>query len=907
MKKIVSIFMLLVLCTFCLVGCNDTNNKGDDDALTRAKNYVYSMYKNESTKTPSDYKRISQVSIDGTIYPIDWTVEIKSGNKDGVKVSAAGEDAMVTITVDKKATEDINYTLTATVKSGEKSLSVHFEHVVPKFEELSWADYIAAKTDESVIVKGTVTGLISKSVNGNTANGLYLQDADGGYYVYSMNDDPGTLGIKKGMQVRVTGVKDIYSGTHEIKNATVEILSDTLTEATPTDYTELFKNATKLTDEKLVEKQAFLVTLKGVEITSFNEDNGYYNFKLGDLTSYIRISSSVCPLTKAEQTTFKSEFNSHIGYIANVTGIISVYNGAFYLTPVSSNAVEYVSLPQLPDAEMVAFEKNALTLSKTLFEDDTTLDLQVLGAAYKDVTITWVSDNPCAVVNNGKLAITCPEEDTEVKLTATLTCGEVTDTKEFTLEVKAAVKEVFVPVFVTSPVVGKAFKLALVQANLGKTLYFSGAMSGNFFATTEKGANAVDVYVETVDGGYKLYFLDGETKKYLDIYEHTEGKVGVRLASEEEASAVYTWNETYNIFVANVAGNDYYLGSYRTFETISASKTSYLTADNVGVSQFVLQLCELKSAQYVREVVTTPTTEGSFKLSLVQANLGKTLYFSGVMSGNFFATTEKAENGVDVYVETVDGGYKLYFLDGETKKYLDIYEHTEGKVGVRLASEEEASAVYTWNETYNIFVANVAGNDYYLGSYRTFETISASKTSYLTADNVGVSQFVLQLTTLKLQAVESKLMETPVTAKAFKVSMYQVNLGKTLYFSGAMSGNFFATTEKAENAVDVYIEEVEGGYKLYFLDGETKKYLDIYEHTEGKAGVRLASEEEASAVYTWNDTYHIFVANVAGNDYYLGSYRTFETISASKTSYLSADNVGVSQFVLQFYSVEVVK
>ena len=36
MKKIVSIFMLLVLCTFCLVGCNDTNNKGDDDALTRA-------------------------------------------------------------------------------------------------------------------------------------------------------------------------------------------------------------------------------------------------------------------------------------------------------------------------------------------------------------------------------------------------------------------------------------------------------------------------------------------------------------------------------------------------------------------------------------------------------------------------------------------------------------------------------------------------------------------------------------------------------------------------------------------------------------------------------------------------------------------------------------------------------
>ena len=432
-------------------------------------------------------------------------------------------------------------------------------------------------------------------------------------------------------------------------------------------------------------------------------------------------------------------------------------------------------------------------------------------------------------------------------------------------------------------------------------------MSGNYFATTEKGANAVDVYVEAVDGGYKLYFLDGNAKKYLDIYEYTAGKVGVRLASEEEASAVYTWNETYNIFVANVANNDYYLGSYKTFETISASKTSYLSEDNVGVSQFVLQLCELKSAQYVREVVTTPTTEGSFKLSLVQANLGKTLYFSGVMSGNYFATTEKAENGVDVYVEEVEGGYKLYFLDGETKKYLDIYEYTEGKVGVRLAGEEEASAVYTWNETYNIFVANVANNDYYLGSYKTFETISASKTSYLSEDNVGVSQFVLQLCELKSAQYVREVVTTPTTEGSFKLSLVQANLGKTLYFSGVMSGNYFATTEKAENGVDVYVEEVEGGYKLYFLDGETKKYLDIYEYTEGKVGVRLAGEEEASAVYTWNDTYHIFVANVANNDYYLGSYKTFATISASKTSYLSEDNVGVSQFVLQFYSVEVVK
>ena len=45
--------------------------------------------------------------------------------------------------------------------------------------------------------------------------------------------------------------------------------------------------------------------------------------------------------------------------------------------------------------------------------------------------------------------------------------------------------------------------------------------------------------------------------------------------------------------------------------------------------------------------------------------------------------------------------------------------------------------------------------DYYLGTYKTFETISASKTTYITGDNaanVGVSQFVARLVTLELSA-----------------------------------------------------------------------------------------------------------------------------------------------------------
>ncbi|MBQ3014251.1 MAG: hypothetical protein IJD75_03820, partial [Clostridia bacterium] len=43
-----------------------------------------------------------------------------------------------------------------------------------------------------------------------------------------------------------------------------------------------------------------------------------------------------------------------------------------------------------------------------------------------------------------------------------------------------------------------------------------------------------------------------------------------------------------------------------------------------------------------------------------------------------------------------------------------------------------------------------------------------------------------------------------------------------------------------------------------------------------------------------------------GENYYLGTYKDFNTVSASKTSYISAENTGVSQFPAGLVSIEVV-
>ena len=306
-----------------------------------------------------------------------------------------------------------------------------------------------------------------------------------------------------------------------------------------------------------------------------------------------------------------------------------------------------------------------------------------------------------------------PEEELRYELTATVKKGEESKSVTFTHYVPAVPKaggiEVVKEVKTDTP-----FKFGLVQGNLEKTLFFA-----------------------------------GENKTYIDVHEYKEGKAGVRLTTEP--TATFVWNEELHLFTTNVAGEDRYLGTYNTFNTISASATSYITGDNaskIGVSQFPAYLYAI---EYTRTVAEAPAAGKAYKFSLVQGNLEKTLYFTGAMSGTYLATTTSAAAAADVFVEAVEGGYRLYFMAGDAKTYIDIYEYKEGKAGVRLTTEP--TAVYTWNEELHIFITNVAGADRYLGTFSTHNTISASATSFITGDNaskIGVSQFPAQLVTLSV-------------------------------------------------------------------------------------------------------------------------------------------------------------
>ena len=435
MKKLISVVILLALCVAAFAACKPGETK--KDALTLAKEYIYTMYRNEAEVTASDYTRVGVVSIDGVTYTVEWTANITSGPADGVKTVKSEDGSTVTVDIDEKASADVVYTLKATIKDADgKTAELSFNHKVPAFKEFTWAEYVAAAKDDTVIVKGVITAIMAKS-KGNSYNCLYLQDNDGGYYAYNMATDPVTDDkLEVGMTVRVTGTRDTYNGTYEIMKATVEIVDSNKTPATAVDFTEKYQKATSLKEEALTAQQGMLVTLKGVEITGEDTSGGYYKFKLGEFESYIRISSSVCPITKDEQETLKKGHAEHTGWTANVTGIICVYDGAFYLTPASADAFEYVGLPQKDDAGMVAFEKDGLSVVSTVTAD-TEIELPSAGKTYDKVAITWESDNAAAVVANGKLTIKLPDTDATVKLTATLKCGSVTETRVFEIKLVA--------------------------------------------------------------------------------------------------------------------------------------------------------------------------------------------------------------------------------------------------------------------------------------------------------------------------------------------------------------------------------------------------------------------------------------------------------------------------------------
>lgn len=457
--------LVLIMCLTAFVAC-DKDKDGQDDlsGLGKAKDYVKQLYINNNEETAADYTVVSKVNIAGTIYNVSWTVAITTEGADADSVKVVAGESNVTIDVIDMAESEIKYVLTATITDAKGNTeTVSFNRKVPKFHVATWKEYAEAKDGKLLVVDGIVTMFNSKK-DGASYNNMYIQDNDGAYYAYSMDEDPKDKNIAVGMKVRLTGTKKNYNGTYELEKVLIkEVLDTNVQEVAPININELLANATSVKDKKLTNLQGSIITLTDAILVEVDDSQKYCYFTVGGIKTYIRPSASAGFLSSKEITAFMKAFKEKIGYTATITGQALVYNNAFYMQPISKDAVEYGAVANLTPAEQVKFVKdNANALSNVTYSGYT-VTLPGASDIFTDVKIAWTVDNTeICKIENGVATFTYDDtkEGGKVKLTATY--SHATDTtvaplqNEYTLELLAP-QEATVEQFLTKDEDGKVY------------------------------------------------------------------------------------------------------------------------------------------------------------------------------------------------------------------------------------------------------------------------------------------------------------------------------------------------------------------------------------------------------------------------------------------------------------------
>ncbi len=309
------------------------------------------------------------------------------------------------------------------------------------------------------------------------------------------------------------------------------------------------------------------------------------------------------------------------GYTLTLSGISKVYGGAFdakgnsclklgtssvvgtftFTVPSNVNSVVIKVAGYKANAGAVNINGTETAIT-TKSDNGEYMEITVDTSTSKTVTVSTVSGKQRAMINSisfmGGSTTACTHANTTTStknatctedgsITTTCTaCGKVISTTAITATGHNYVSGTctkcgavdsttgLVPTVVGTPAVGTAYKLGMLQGNIGTVYYLKGGMDGYYMASTSNYDEALDVYLENTTGGYYLYcYVDG-AKTYINMVvsgTHVNG------AYEASASTVYTFDTEDKIIVATVNDAEYAFGTRndKTYSTIGPVAVSY--------------------------------------------------------------------------------------------------------------------------------------------------------------------------------------------------------------------------------------------------------------------------------------------------------------------------------------------
>lgn len=305
------------------------------------KNYTDSDFSEVKTYTAPS-KQPVQLAGPSVSIGTDGTVTIGTVEHAVKIVYVIGDGAETEYDANNKPVLTKGQTITVTA-IGDGTAYSDSDAVVKKYiGVMTHAEYAAATKNDEVCVKGVVTAF--------RGNNVYLQDSDGGYYAFKATAVPENLAV--GMEVKVTGVKDVFKSFEDAKFALDEIINATvtITNATPATVAPVDVTAKIGNEDELKVLQNTLTTVKGVtitKITTSSSGNTTVTLTLDGKTIAFYVGGTSQVVDKDQQTAIVATFKKYEGKVADVTGIISLSGNNLNLIPSNATPISNVVLEKL--------------------------------------------------------------------------------------------------------------------------------------------------------------------------------------------------------------------------------------------------------------------------------------------------------------------------------------------------------------------------------------------------------------------------------------------------------------------------------------------------------------------------------------------------------------------------------
>ena len=654
---------------------------------------------------------------------IDTNGKVNRPDSDDPRNVLVGEDLLATVVITATVVAEYSWEENGTQSASTEPITKQFTFTVlakPEGTDTGTIEdvklrawnyiYVEQGVDKALVSNSSITynvllsGVVTAKLNAEGATkGFMLHDGTDGIYVYGDNTK-----INVGDSVEVIGGVYSYYGSLQVgsnvsvSKSNVKVTLPEYKEVTPQSWEDQNKG---LGDEVIGHLGGDLYKVEGYLTASYNattkDEFCITDANTGE-TSWIYYKSYTPEM--------KAELEAYVGKYVKVTGAGYDRDSRIVKNHLLwDGGIEEATAPVVDDQTKANVLLSQISLLATYEED---FDLNPAGV--------WevVSGTGIEIAEN-VAKVTRADVEQTVVLKVTVTVGEATAFKELTVTIKAIVKET--PKHAgTQEDPYTVSDAVLVAGGLGdkevtEKVYAYGTVKeitdlslsyGNATFTITDGTKDIIVF--------RAKYLNGE--KFTSEDQLKVGDVVVIVGQLTNYGGTLEFN------------SGCYIDSFGTSE---APKHEHVACPECG--KCTAKDCDGSAEEKCAGHAVQPTEglkEGqAYKFQLVQPKAGKTVYFTGAMNGYYYATSEDINAGVDVYVEAVEGGYNLYFLDKTgAKHYMGI---VPSGTHVNAVFDGEKT-VFTYDATLKTLKVAVNGEDYVFGTRNdnTYTTIGANKVSY---------------------------------------------------------------------------------------------------------------------------------------------------------------------------------